>query len=69
MGDILLGVWLAAKFKAGHTLPKRLYEKFGSFENIYNAGIDTYLNNGFTVSEISSLLGKSTDYAKRICAF
>ena len=69
MGDAVLGIWLASKYKAGHTLPKRLYEKFGSFENIYSADIDDYLQAGFTINEISPLLGKSTDYAKRICAF
>ncbi len=69
MGDIVLGIWLAAKYKAGHTMPKRLYEKFGSFEKIYTTDIDGYMQAGFTINEISPLLGKSTDYAKKICAF
>ncbi len=69
MGDIVLGVWLAAKYKAGHILPKRLLDKFGTFESIYLADKEDYINAGFSISEVSPLLGKSTDYAKGICEF
>ena len=69
MGDILHGVWLAAKYKAGHILPKRLFDKFGSFENIYNAKADDYINAGFSISEVSPLLGKSTEYAKGVLQY
>ena len=69
MRDIVLGVWIAAKYKAGLTLPKRLLDKFGTFENIYRASADDYINAGFSISEVSPLLGKSTDYAKGVCEF
>lgn len=69
MGDILSAVWLASKYKAGHTLPKRLFDTFGSFENIYLGQADDYTEAGFTISEVSPLLGKSTDYAKGVCEF
>lgn len=69
MSDILHGVWLASKYKAGHTLPKRLFEKFGSFEKVYKATRAEYEEKGFAVHEIAPLLGKSTEYAERICLF
>lgn len=69
MDDILLAVWLAGKYKAGHKLPKRLLGAFGTFEEIYDASKQDYVDKGFTVSEISPLLGKSLEYSKKVCEY
>lgn len=69
MDDILLAVWLAGKYKAGHTLPKRLLSAFGTVEKIYGASKNDYIEKGFTVSEISPLLGKSLEYSEKVCEY
>ena len=69
MDDILFAVWLAGKYKAGHTLPKRLISAFGGVEKIYSASKNDYIEKGFTVSEISPLLGKSLEYSEKVCEY
>lgn len=69
MRDILNSVWLASKYKPSSTVPKRLYEAFGSFQAIYDAQRGDYLEKGFTVTEVSPVLGKSRIYAAQICEY
>lgn len=69
MRDILNGVRLTSKYKAGSTIPKRLYEAFGSLQEIYDAQRDDYLRLGFKINEVSPVLGKSRIYAASVCEY